>query len=171
MPNLFESFTGADLERLTFTAMGQAEAEEVAAWRYPGIYAFYDIRAGPEDEGELLDSRHRDGIYFSARVPGFGLVGFAELKPRGENALEIGLGLRPECTGRGFGSEFVRRLCIWATDCLAPAVLVLRVASFNKRAIRVYERVGFQPAGVEIASSYGTDVEFLRMERNPITEP
>ena len=46
---------------------------------------------------------------------------------------------------------------------------MLRVASFNARAIRVYERVGFQSTGVEVTNSYGTDVEFLRMERSPVT--
>jgi RimJ/RimL family protein N-acetyltransferase len=50
---------------------------------------------------------------------------------------------------------------------MTPASLVLRVATFNARAIRVYERVGFQPVGVEVTNSYGTEVEFLRMKRSP----
>jgi ribosomal-protein-alanine N-acetyltransferase len=169
MPARFESLTSADLEGLELTPMRQADAEEVTAWRYPGIYAFYDFKADPEDEAELLDSDHRDGTYFSARVPSVGLIGFAELKPTEDNALEIGLGLRPECAGRGLGTDFVRRICNWATDRVAPARLLLRVASFNHRAIRVYERVGFKPAGVETVNSYGTEVQFLRMQRGPST--
>jgi RimJ/RimL family protein N-acetyltransferase len=139
--NALTSPTSADLEQLEFSAMGQADAAQVAAWKY-------------------------SGVYFSARVPDFGLIGFVELKPPERGALEIGLGLRPECTDRGLGAEFVRRICLWACDRMTPALLVLRVATFNARAIRVYERVGFQPDGVEILNSYGTDVEFLRMVRS-----
>jgi [ribosomal protein S18]-alanine N-acetyltransferase len=161
------SLTSADLEHLELSAMGQADAEKLASWKYPGVYSFYDFSADPDDQAELLDPRRRHDIYFSARVPDCGLIGFAELKPQESGALEIGLGLRPECTGRGIGAEFVRRICLWASLRMTPASLVLRVATFNARAIRVYERVGFQPVGVEVTNSYGTEVEFLRMKRSP----
>jgi ribosomal-protein-alanine N-acetyltransferase len=164
--NALTSPTSADLEQLEFSAMGQADAAQVAAWKYSGVYSFYDFSADPEDQAELLDALRRQDTYFSARVPDFGLIGFVELKPPERGALEIGLGLRPECTDRGLGAEFVRRICLWACDRMTPALLVLRVATFNARAIRVYERVGFQPDGVEILNSYGTDVEFLRMVRS-----
>jgi ribosomal-protein-alanine N-acetyltransferase len=160
-------FTGADLEHLELSAMGQADAEALASWKYPGIYSFYDFSADPDDQAELLDPSRRQNTYFSVRVPDFGLIGFAELKPQERGALEIGLGLHPGCTGRGIGAEFVGRVCDWASERMTPALLVLRVATFNARAIRVYERAGFQPTGVEVTNSYGTDVEFLRMERSP----
>jgi ribosomal-protein-alanine N-acetyltransferase len=169
--NDFEQLALEDLKRLALTGMDQADAEKVAAWRYLGIYAFYDFRADPEDAEELLDAHHRDGTYFSAHVPDFGLIGFAELKPSPSGELEIGLGLRPECTGRGLGGEYTRRVCDWATERVKPDLLVLRVATFNKRAIRVYRRIGFRPARVEIIDSYGTPVEFLRMERSSVPEP
>ena len=110
------SLTGADLEGLELSAMGQADAEELASWRYPGIYSFYDVSADPDDQTELLDPRRRQDAYFSASVPGFGLIGFAYLKPRKGGALELGLGLRPECTGRGIGAEFGGRICRWASE-------------------------------------------------------
>lgn len=96
MSDVFEQLNRDDFERLKLTGMEQPDAEEVATWRYPGIYAFYDFRADPEDEGELLDACHREGTYFSAHVRG---IGFAELKTTHDGELEIGLGLRPECTG------------------------------------------------------------------------
>jgi RimJ/RimL family protein N-acetyltransferase len=99
------SLTSADLEHLELSAMGQADAEKLASWKYPGVYSFYDFSADPDDQAELLDPRRRHDIYFSARVPDCGLIGFAELKPQESGALEIGLGLRPECTGRGIGGR------------------------------------------------------------------
>jgi ribosomal-protein-alanine N-acetyltransferase len=154
-----------DLAGLTFVPMDQADAEEVAAWRYPGIYAFYDFVADPEDHAELLDQFQRDGAYFSARLTDIGLIGFAELKPHDDGNAEIGLGLRPECVGRGLGAEFVERICIWATERQNARRLSLLVATFNERAITVYERAGFTRAEVELHPSYGRSVEFLRMTR------
>ena len=171
MSGVFEKLNLDDLVRLELTGMEQPDAEEVAAWRYPGIYAFYDFRADPEDEDELLDADHRDGTYFSAHVHGVGLIGFAELKPSSDGELEIGLGLRPECTGRGLGSEYTRRVCDWAAERIEADLLVLRVATFNERAIRAYTRAGFRPTSVEIVDSYGTQIEFLRMARSPVSEP
>jgi RimJ/RimL family protein N-acetyltransferase len=60
-------------------------------------------------------------------------------------------------------------VCAWATGRVSPSLLVLRVASFNTRAIRVYERAGFRATGAEIANSYGNRDEFVRMERGPFT--
>lgn len=171
MPADFKKLAPEELTRLELSVMDQPDAETVAAWRYPGIYGFYDLRADPEDENELLDAHHRDGRYFSAHVRGVGLIGFAELKPISDGELEIGLGLRPECTGHGLGSEYTRRVCEWAAERIKPDLLVLRVATFNKRAIRAYTRVGFRPTRVEIIDSYGTPVQFLRMQRSPVPEP
>lgn len=165
MANALRSLASGDLDRLEFFVMDQNEAKGLASWKYPGIYSFYDFSADPDDLAELLDPHHREDTYFSARIKGLGMIGFVELKPQTEGTLEIGLGLHPDCVGRGLGAEFVSRVCRWAWQRIAPAVLVLRVATFNARAIRVYQRVGFQPAGVETTDSYGTEVEFLRMER------
>lgn len=39
--------------------MDQDAAEEVAAWSYPGAYAFYHFTADPDDIAELLDADSR----------------------------------------------------------------------------------------------------------------
>lgn len=58
----------------------------------------------------------------------------------------IGFGLRPDLTGKGLGKEFV-------SQCINFAVkhhnykgdyVRLGVAEFNKRAVKTYERVGFE---------------------------
>jgi ribosomal-protein-alanine N-acetyltransferase len=165
MPGGFESVTTAELEQLEIAAMGQNDASGVASWRYPAEYAFYDFVADPEDHADLLNPQHRHDAYFSAHLPACGLIGFVEITPSGDGAVEVGLGLRPECTGRGLGLPFVDRVCSWVTDRTKPNLLVLWVATFNARAIRVYERAGFEHAGAELRDVYGTSTEFLRMTR------
>ena len=89
----------------TFTPMTQADAEEIAGWHYPGEYAFYDADFIPESAGELLDPARRGDQYHAARNAAGELEGFAQLEPV-EGATEIGLGLRPDLTGRGLGGAF-----------------------------------------------------------------
>ncbi len=170
MPGGFQSITVEELDELGFVAMGQDDAVAVTAWRYPGVYAFYDFVADPEDHADLLDPRHRQDVYFAARLPAAGLVGFVELMPGEPGEVEIGLGLRPECTDRGLGLPFVEHVCSWVSDRVDPGRLVLRVATFNARAIRVYERAGFTTEGTEIRDAYGVRTEFLRMGRTTRAE-
>lgn len=57
-----------------------------------------------------------------------------------DRTIDIGLGLRPDLTGKGLGLAFVEAGLAFARKRFAPRLFVL---SFNKRAIRIYERAGF----------------------------
>ena len=39
----------------TLRPLTAADAHDIAGWRYPGPYAFYDTAADPQDLAELLD--------------------------------------------------------------------------------------------------------------------
>jgi len=165
----FDAITPSDLAGAEIAPMEQAEAEEVAGWAYPGIYAFYDFSADPADLAELLDPGRRAELYFAVRLAERGLIGFVQTWPVDEDgSVEIGLGLRPECTGRGLGLAFVRLLCDWLSERvrLRPMAITLRAATFNARAITVYERAGFRAIGIEQSVSNGGMVQFLRMRRD-----
>jgi [ribosomal protein S18]-alanine N-acetyltransferase len=166
-PN-FDAISADDLDRAEITPMTQTEAEEVGGWSYPGIYAFYDFAADPDDLAELLDADRRAGLYFGVRVAGYGLIGFVQTWPVAEDgSVEVGLGLRPECAGRGLGLTFMNLLCDWLIDRvrLRPMAIMLRVATFNARAITVYERAGFHAVEIEQYTRNGATVQFVRMRR------
>jgi RimJ/RimL family protein N-acetyltransferase len=61
-----------------------------------------------------------------------------------ETALDIGLGLNPTLCGNGFGSKFLADGISFAKLKFNASYYRLTVASFNQRAIKVYERVGFK---------------------------
>lgn len=92
------------------------------------------------------------------------LVGFFYYEEDGR-AVEIGLGLRPDLTGRGLGRAFLEAGLAFARDKYRPTIFRLSVAAFNRRAIRVYERVGFHQVETYLLETNGGMYEFVRMER------
>ena len=135
------------------------------AWSYPDVYVLYDFAADADNLAELLQARARPRI-ISASAQGLLHTGWWILlrsSQPGEDCVEIGLGLRPDCTGRGFGRAFVTHVCAWTAKRCAVATIIVRVAAFNARAIAVYERIGFEPATSRACATNGTTVRFLTM--------
>lgn len=143
--------------------MGAVEAETIADWRYDPPYDFYDFRNDPEDLAEVLDPAFWVDDYHAVDRDGE-LAGFFSFK-LAAGVLEIGLGLRPDLTGKGAGGEFVEAGLDFGRRKFEPRELMLDVATFNDRARKVYERAGFAPSHVWVHESRQGPVEFLRMTR------
>lgn len=152
-------------EQFQFRTMTQADAEEVARWHYPEPFAFYDWSADADDLAELLSTEQRGDVYFSVLDEKGELVGFFGFKRPASDTVEIGLGLRPELTGSGLGAPFLAAGLGYARSRFAPARFILSVATFNRRAITVYERAGFAAIRVYMHSTNGGEWEFLEMSR------
>lgn len=147
---------------IRFTRMTPEVARVIAEqWRYPPPYDFYDADADPEDRAELLTPQQWPEVMEQALL-GEEVIGFLSAQEE-DGAWEIGLGMRPDLTGRGMGESFVRA-CLDRLGELAPGEpVVLGVAAFNERAIRVYERCGFVRAGEYDQETNGGVHRFLRM--------
>ena len=152
------------MSRWTIAPMTQAEAEEMAALALPGRVRLLRRRHDPRGPGRARSTRGCAATGSSRPAgPGGGLEGFVELKPKAPGAVEIGLGLRPDLTGRGLGAAFTAAAIQLAHDRGAERV-TLAVAAFNLRAITVYERAGFVETGRHMRHIFGTDWEFIDME-------
>jgi ribosomal-protein-alanine N-acetyltransferase len=159
--------------RFTLTPITRADARAISRWRYGGPYSVYD--GDPASVDSLLEPRfhyhsvHDEGGnlagYFcfgeDARVSAGRRLGVYER----ERALDVGLGMRPELTGQGLGEEFVTSGLRFAKATYAPEAFRLTVATFNRRAIRVYERVGFEPVETFGATKRDGEREWLLMRR------
>jgi RimJ/RimL family protein N-acetyltransferase len=137
--------------------IAQLRTEDAAvldAWRYDPPYEFYN----GEDDPVLNPER-----FFVAR-DGDEIVGFYYFDPR-EDTVEIGLGLRPDLTGKGLGLEFFLDGVAFAHGWFPGRRVTLNVAAFNARAIKVYERAGFRRTG-EHVRTFGRwlEVSFVEME-------
>jgi ribosomal-protein-alanine N-acetyltransferase len=145
--------------------MDQEDAEAVAAWRYEPPYDFYDFAYDAEDLAEILDPGRRAGDYHAVERDGE-LVGYFSYRVH-DDAIEVGLGLRPDLTGGGAGLEFVEAGLAFARETFSARTFWLDVATWNERAKKVYERAGFEPGHVwtQAARPPRAPVDFLRMSR------
>jgi [ribosomal protein S18]-alanine N-acetyltransferase len=126
----------------------------LATWQYPPPYDFYDGTVepvlNPERFFEALDEREE-------------LIGFYYFEPKPPD-LDYGLGLRPDLTGRGLGADFFAAGLAFARERFEPQQVFLHVASFNKRARRVYERAGFEVVSSHVRTFEEVgEVAFLTM--------
>jgi [ribosomal protein S18]-alanine N-acetyltransferase len=117
------------------------------------------------DLGELLDPSLRGEAYWAVKDHAGELVGHFSFKPKDERTIEIGLGLRPDLTGRGLGGSFLAAGLEFAREQFSPERFVLAVATFNERAIKVYERAGFARVCVYMHATGGSEWEFVEMAR------
>ena len=132
-----------EVVEFSFRPMRQDDADAIAAWRYPGEYSFYDWTSeDPDDLAKFLDPTARGDDYVAVEEEAGSLIGWFHFdRPHGPR-LEIGLGRR-----------------------FAPKQFTLSVASFNRRAIIVYERAGFAAARVYTHWTNGAEWEFIEMTR------
>jgi RimJ/RimL family protein N-acetyltransferase len=156
--------------------MTEAEARAVAGWRYDGPYALYDGSDDPAALAEMLDPANP---YYAALTPAGEFVGYFCYGPPatvggerhrdafgGEGVLDVGLGMRPDLTGRGLGLAFVRAGLDFARARFAPRRFRLAVATFNRRAIAVYGRAGFRREGAIVVDGPDGGREFAIMSRD-----
>ncbi len=134
--------------KLQFASMDRASADAVVAWRYEEPYSVYDGQ--PEDIEALLNPEHR---YYTITNEDDELIGFCcfggDARVSGgtyadADALDVGAGMRPDLTGRGFGADFVGAVLAFGLEAFSPSALRVTVATFNERAIHVYEQAGFE---------------------------
>jgi ribosomal-protein-alanine N-acetyltransferase len=144
--------------------MDQLDAATIAAWHYEPPYSFYDWTADADDLALLLGEDTREGRFFSVHDESRGLVGFFEFQVEGTDVV-VGLGLHPTLTGRGLGQRFVEAGLAFARARFDPARFRLSVAIFNGRAIRVYERCGFEQGRTFEHATNGGVFTFLEMTR------
>jgi ribosomal-protein-alanine N-acetyltransferase len=102
--------------------------------------------------------------YYAAIDEQSNLIGFFTFTRCGD-AVEVGLGLRPDLTGGGLGLNYVEAGLTFGRSLFGPTNFKLKVAAFNRRAIRVYERAGFRPVRTFMQSTNGGEYEFLEMVR------
>lgn len=134
-----------------FMQMKEENAATIAKWKYEEPYSIYNMDESNESILELMNGEYYCVLYpdnvligyicirDAARVPG----GYENGIYSSDKNIDIGLGLKPELTNKGFGYNFLTSSIHFLKERYDIHDFQLVVAAFNERAIKVYERVGF----------------------------
>ena len=154
---LRQLFLGPDMssiniQSLSVIPMRACDVPDILSWCYAPPYDFYDPPPHPNVElytREFLNPALAFHVVLSevGELIGFCSYGIDGQVPGGDysdDALDVGLGMRPELTGQGQGGAFLTAVLSHALSKWSPNQFRLTVAGFNHRARKLYERFGFR---------------------------
>jgi RimJ/RimL family protein N-acetyltransferase len=129
-----------------FVPMTEADGRQISEWAYPAPYEIYSGSGWEqmaERQEDYADPMVRSQQFSSVRNGNGELCGFAQFFPI-VGVTRLGLGLRPDLCGQGIGTTFVQAIAREAKRRSPANEVDLEVLVWNERAIRTYEKAGFQ---------------------------
>ncbi len=126
-------------------------AVDILHWKYEAPYDFYNNELNHEAIKEMLENSYYAVLDQNDEVVGFFCYGKSAQVPIGsqfgayqDNFIDIGIGMNPKLTGKGNGTSFFSFILQHIQAIFPHKPIRLTVATFNKRAIRLYEKLGFE---------------------------
>jgi [ribosomal protein S18]-alanine N-acetyltransferase len=129
--------------------MIRSYAQNILTWSYEPPYDLYNNDDSEESMNELLNGSYVAVVNENDQLVGFYCTGVSSHVPAGNKygaydipMLDVGIGLRPELTGQGNGASFFS----WVLETIQKSgePIRLTVGTFNTRAIKLYEKLGFK---------------------------
>lgn len=156
--------------RYFFRKLDKKDIDDISTWQYKDEYYIYSMNQSQKLYDELLG-----GCYYAVedeneRLVGYFCTGDSAQVPNecgvyaDKSYTDIGLGLKPSMCGVGFGQDFVSAGLRYFSNTLNTNKFRLTVASFNTRAIKVYQRAGFLYKTSFVKPS--SDIEFYVMTKD-----
>jgi [ribosomal protein S18]-alanine N-acetyltransferase len=135
--------------KIVIKPLQKDQALDVITWQYEPPYNVYNFNHREEELTYLLEPRH---AFHALLNDSGGLEGFCSFGADGQvtggnyhaEALDIGMGLRPALTGQGRGLDYAKAVLEYALTTYQPQKLRVTIMSFNWRARRVWEHLGFK---------------------------
>lgn len=139
------------MKNLHLILLEEDHAREILTWRYPPPYDFYNPPQERVEEDYIREFIKPEYQFHAILDDNDGFIGFCSFGLDGQvpggdykqEALDIGLGMKPELTGCGLGDQFFAAILQYANSKFHPWQVRITVANFNKRALRLYEKFGF----------------------------
>ncbi|WP_442602160.1 GNAT family N-acetyltransferase [Paenibacillus sp. KN14-4R] len=123
----------------------EEHGQQICTWRYPAPYSCYNWPSWKQmvqDEEEFADPSIRQSQYHAAVDAEGRISGFVQYFPI-VGVTRLGLGLRPDLCDQGLSRSFLTAIIADAKLRFPDHEIDLEVLTWNTRAIRAYERMGF----------------------------
>lgn len=124
--------------------MTKEDAQKICEWKYLGEYSVYNVGgwvSAVSNNFGITKSDVRKKQFRVVYNDNKEILGYFRFREENGKTI-LGLGLHPEKCGKGIGKEFIN--FILNTQELKNKIITLEVRSFNKRAIKCYQSVGFE---------------------------
>ncbi|MCK9444688.1 MAG: GNAT family N-acetyltransferase [Tissierellaceae bacterium] len=126
-----------------------------------GDYNFPDLSAREVTKWYGMKVNSVFNKYFSIRNEDGELIGYMGIKDikfiRRNSTL--GIVLDPNYINKGYGTEILDTFLLYYFTEMKMRKMILEVAEFNKRAYRVYEKIGFRPVGYYLDEFYNHELD------------
>ncbi len=157
--------------KFTINQMNCEDATEISKWIYQEPYSIYSLDGSDSCTNELLNGFNFSVNDEESNLLGYYCFGQSAQVPVGkqfnaytdDDVTDIGLGIKPSLCGQGLGFDFLSHGLEFARNNLSATGFRLTVASFNERAIKVYERIGFKKVNSFKRISENGEMEFWIM--------
>lgn len=146
--------------------MTEAEKKMVCSWKYPDEYELYNLPSYEEMKEQKIGFMNPASAknYYSFYDQDT-YVGFVNILEEAEEVF-IGIGTNPDCCSKGYGQQMLKIAYDISKELYPAKPLYLEVRDWNKRAVRCYEKAGFEIDGspYELETNIGLGT-FYRMIR------
>ena len=146
--------------------MNEEILKEIISWEYEGEYSEYNMDSleNLKAKGASITKPENSNNYLCYFKKGE-LVGYTNTMLKKNGNIFIGIGLAPKYCGKGLGNSILKNSVVNAKNMYPNSKIVLQVRSWNKRAIKCYEKIGFRLLKKEIIKDHnGIPTEFVFME-------
>ena len=134
-----------------FQVLNPQQALSILNWHYVSPYDYYNFDAGYFQENlcYLLDPKNAvfSILNNDGELEGFCSFGLDAQVSGGryrDEALDIGMGIRPDLTGQGLGKYYALSTAQYGGRHFKAKQLRVTIAAFNQRAQRVWKQIGFK---------------------------
>ena len=141
-------------------------ARQICSWKYEGIYSIYNFPNWDtliKQRWWITIEEKRKNEFTAVIDESNNLCGHIRFVENKDFVL-VGLGLKPSLCGQGLGNIIMELLKNECKKRYGNKKIALEVRSFNKRAIKCYERAGFEITDVYQKDTLIGSDEFIKME-------
>jgi len=147
--------------------MTEEYLKQIINWKYSQEYEAYNLPSYEEMKvkGFSIVEPTKWSNYICFIGDNDEVISFLNIVKQENNSIFLGIGIKPSYCGNGLGRIFLQKGIEEVKKRYGNTLITMQVRSWNKRAIKCYENIGFKITKTETEKDYKENVtEFVFME-------